>query len=64
VVVNSHTIGLLAFRVAKEGDGQKATPPANKDLKINLATPVLVGGHLYCQGANRDYVCVDAATAS
>jgi len=63
VVVNSHTLGLLAFQVEKEGDGQKATPAwANKDLKINLATPVLVGGYLYCQGANRDYVCVDAAT--
>jgi outer membrane protein assembly factor BamB len=63
VVVNSHTLGLLAFHIAKEGDGQKATPAwANKDLKINLATPVLVGGYLYCQGANRDYVCVEAAT--
>jgi outer membrane protein assembly factor BamB len=63
VVVNSHTIGLLCFRISTEGDGLEATPTwANADLKINLATPVLVDGYLYCQGANKDYVCVNAAT--
>jgi len=36
----------------------------NKPLTINLATPVLVDGHLYCYGAIRtkDYVCVNATT--
>jgi outer membrane protein assembly factor BamB len=63
VIVNSHTIGLLAFRIAKDSGGLKATAAwANKDLKINLATPVLVDGYLYCQGANKDYVCAEAAT--
>jgi outer membrane protein assembly factor BamB len=61
VVVNSHTVGMLCFKISKDGSGFKATEAwANRDLKINLATPVLVDGHLYCQGANRDYVCVDA----
>jgi outer membrane protein assembly factor BamB len=30
------------------------------DLKINLATPVVVDDYLYCQGAEKVYVCVDA----
>ena len=63
VIVNSHTIGLVAFRISKDTGGLKAAPAwANKDLKINLATPVLVDGHLYCQGANKDYICAEAAT--
>ena len=71
VIVNSHTIGLVAFRISEEipGGASSASPrlkaiPAweNQDLKINLATPVLVDGHLYCQGANKDYICAEAAT--
>jgi len=63
VIVNSHTIGLVAFRISKDTGGFKANPAwANQDLKINLATPVLVDGHFYCQGANKDYICAEAAT--
>jgi outer membrane protein assembly factor BamB len=63
VIVNSHSIGLLAFRIAKDSGGLKPMPAwANKELKINLATPVLVDGYLYCQGANKDYICAEAAT--
>ncbi|HXG46725.1 MAG TPA: PQQ-binding-like beta-propeller repeat protein [Methylomirabilota bacterium] len=63
VAVNSHTIGLVCFKISKTPRGFEATEVwTNRGLKINLATPVLVGGHLYSQGANRDYVCVDAAT--
>ena len=63
VIVNSHTIGLVAFKISKDSGGLKASPAwANTDLKINLATPVLVDGHLYCQGASKDYICADAAT--
>lgn len=65
IIVNSHTFGLLAIRVEKDSGGFKATEAwTNKDLKINLATPVLADGHLYCQGANKDYVCVDATTGA
>ena len=61
MVVNSHTIGLLCFKITKDSSGFKATPAwADRDLKINIATPVLVDGYLYCQGANKDYVCVEA----
>jgi outer membrane protein assembly factor BamB len=63
VAVNSHTFGIACFDIAKDSGGFKATEAwANKDLKINLATPVLVDGHLYCQGAAKDYVCADAKT--
>jgi outer membrane protein assembly factor BamB len=63
VLVNSHTIGLLCFHIEKDSGGYKAEPQwSNLDLKINLATPVLVDGFLYTQGANQDYVCVEAKT--
>jgi outer membrane protein assembly factor BamB len=63
VLVNSHSIGLVATRISTDSDGFKSTPAwVNSDLKINLATPVLIGNYLYCQGAERDYVCVEAAT--
>jgi outer membrane protein assembly factor BamB len=63
VIVNSHTIGLLCFKISKDGDGLKAAQLwANKELKINLSSPVLVGNFLYDQGAGKNYVCVDALT--
>ena len=63
VVVNSQTIGLLCLNIKRAGDGFVASPAwTNKQLKINLATPVVVDGHLYSLGANKDFVCVDAAT--
>ena len=63
VTVNSQTIGLVCTKISKDGATWKAAETwANKPLKINLATPVLAGGHLYSQGVNKDYVCVEAAT--
>ncbi len=63
VVVNSQTIGLAATRLSRAGDSLQAAPAwNNKPLKINLSTPVLFEGHLYCHGASKDYVCVDAQT--
>lgn len=63
VFVNSHSFGLLGTRVESDSGGQKATRAwQNKELLINISTPVLVGQHLYTLGANRDYVCVDART--
>ncbi len=63
VLVNSYTLGLLCFTITRDTGGFKATQAwANKSLKINLATPVVVGQYLYCQGANKDYLCVEAAT--
>lgn len=63
VIVNSHTIGLVSTRIAKEGAEFKTSPAwVNRDLKINLATGVLIEGHFYCQGPTRNYVCVDVET--
>jgi outer membrane protein assembly factor BamB len=63
VLFASYTTGLR--RVALEADGAKVRARQtwlNADLKINLATPVLVGGHLYGHGPDKDFICVEAAT--
>jgi len=59
----SHSTGLRALRV-ETADGVVRPREAwlNRDLKINLSTPVAVGGHLYGLGAAKDYVCVDRST--
>jgi outer membrane protein assembly factor BamB len=62
IVVNSQTIGLMCIRIGKDGDGLKATQSwVNKQLKINISTPVLVNRFLYSQGVGRNLVCVDAS---
>ena len=62
VVVNSHTIGMICYKISKEGADFKAGQAwINKEAKINLSTPVLVEGNLYCQGAGTDFICVNAA---
>ena len=59
----SHTTGFRRVRVAADGAVQKPTEQwFNRDLKINLSTPVLVDGHFYGHGPSRDFVCVEAAT--
>ncbi len=65
VTVNSQTLGLVRTTISKSGNGFVASPAwANKSLTINLATPVLVDGHLYSYGPIRtkDFVCVNAVT--
>ncbi len=63
VTVNSHTFGLICFQISKTEGGLKAAQLwVNRDLKINVATPVLAGRYLYSVGVNKDYVCVDATT--
>jgi outer membrane protein assembly factor BamB len=60
--VNSQTIGLVATRISRGDSFEAAEAWANRPLRINLSTPVLAGGHLYSQGCNHDYVCVEANT--
>jgi outer membrane protein assembly factor BamB len=63
VIVNSHTFGLQSFKVTKAGEGLKAAQEwLNREMKINISTPVLVNGYLFSQGAGRNFVCVDAST--
>jgi len=53
----------VATRITRQGDlFQAAEAWSDKGLKINLSTPVLVDGHFYSQGCNKDFVCVEAAT--
>jgi len=63
VIVNSQTIGLICLRITREGADFRASQAwANKEQKINVATPVLVDHFLYSQGVARNLVCIDAAT--
>lgn len=63
VAVNSHTFGQICFRIVQTEAGFKAERAwANSATKINLATPVKVGGFIYSHGPAKNYVCVDAAT--
>jgi len=63
VVVNSQTIGLVGTKISSDSGGLKASEAwVNKVMKINLATPVLVGQHLYSQGVSPNYICADALT--
>jgi len=65
VIVNSHTIGLVCEKISRDGEQLKAEQLwANKALKINLSTPVLVGNFLYGQGQDKNFVCVDAKTGA
>jgi len=48
VIVNSHTFGLVCIKVGKEGDGLKTSEAwVNKEMKMNISTPVLLGHFLY-----------------
>jgi len=63
VTFASFTTGLRRVRIEPTADGVRSSEAwMNRDMKINLATPVLVAGHLYGHGPNRDFVCVEAAT--
>ncbi|MDQ6631889.1 MAG: PQQ-binding-like beta-propeller repeat protein [Verrucomicrobiota bacterium] len=63
VIINSHTIGLVCFKISKSGVAWKTEELwSNKNLKINLSTPVLVGDFLYSQGPNKNFICADTKT--
>ncbi|MBL9174802.1 MAG: PQQ-binding-like beta-propeller repeat protein [Verrucomicrobiales bacterium] len=60
VYYSSHTTGLRATRVSPEGGAVRAEDAwLNRDAKINLSTPVVVGRHLFGLGPTRDFICVD-----
>ncbi|MFM8877613.1 MAG: PQQ-binding-like beta-propeller repeat protein [Verrucomicrobiota bacterium] len=65
VLFASYTTGLRRVAVKAEGSKvQAAQAWLNPALKINLATPVLVGRHLYGHGPDKDFVCVEADTGT
>jgi outer membrane protein assembly factor BamB len=63
IYVNSHTFGTICFEIERKGAEFAAVEKwRNRDMKINLATPVLLDGHLYSHGPGKEFVCMDAAT--
>ncbi len=59
----SHSTGMRAVRIREEsGSVTPVESWLNRDLKINLSSPVAVGDSLFGLGASKDYVCVDRAT--
>jgi outer membrane protein assembly factor BamB len=60
VCVSSHQAGVIGIRVSKEGDALKAKAEwTKKELAINFACPVNVGGFLYGVGPQRNLICVE-----
>lgn len=65
VVVGSHQSGLLGLDVAPHGGAWEVTVAwTNKEAAPNFSCPVLVDGHVYGLGADRDVVCVEVATGA
>lgn len=65
IYVNSHTLGTICFEIVNDsGEFSAVEKWRNREMKINLATPVLVNGHLYSHGAGRDFACMNAATGA
>jgi outer membrane protein assembly factor BamB len=59
----SHTTGMRATGVeVKDGSVAAVERWLNRDLRINLASPVAVKGHLYGLGPARNFICVDRST--
>ena len=65
VVVGSHQTGLLGLDIESHG-GQWRVGEAwtNREAGPNFSSPVLVDGHVYGLGADRDVVCVDVANGA
>jgi outer membrane protein assembly factor BamB len=62
VIVNSHTFGTICFEISQRGSEFQAKEKwRNADLKINIATPVIVGDHIYSHGPARDFICASLA---
>lgn len=68
VTISSSSVGLTRFSVVKDSGGLKVEPAwRNEQVKITLATPVLVNGHLYglgTGGSKTEFICVDFKTGT
>ena len=66
VTISSSSVGLTKFAITKDSGGFKAEPAWKNDkIKITLATPVLVNGHLYGLGTGgnkTEFICADFKT--
>ena len=66
VVVSSHSLGLRRFTLQQGGGTEFRAEPkwSVPSLKTSLATLVSVGDHLYGQGPDRNFLCVESATGT
>jgi outer membrane protein assembly factor BamB len=68
VTIASQTVGMIQFRISKDGAGLKAEPVwTNPAMKVNISSHVLVDGRLYGIGASKgasasEFACVDFKT--
>lgn len=63
VVVSSNEHGLYGFEIVKDGKGMKAKQVwLTKQAAMNFSSPVLVDGHIYGLGPNKQVVCVELKT--
>jgi len=61
----SHSTGLRDLNLRKTDTGfQPVEKWFNRQININLPTPVLVGSHLYGVGPGREFVCVDTSNGT
>ncbi len=63
VLVSSHTAGLMAIRVSREGDTFSSAPAwTSTENAINMSSFVVVDHHLYGLITGRKLACVDVRT--
>jgi outer membrane protein assembly factor BamB len=63
VLFASHSTGFQSHRITRTNSTlQPVERWFNRQLRINLPTPVLSGSHLYGIGAAKDFVCIDASS--
>jgi len=63
VLFASHSTGFQSQRITRSDSG--FTPVQhwfNRQLRLNLPTPVLIGSNVYGIGAAKDFICVNADT--
>lgn len=61
VLFASHSTGFQSQRITRTDSGfQPVQRWFNRQLRLNLPTPVLSGSHLYGIGAAKDFICIDA----
>lgn len=65
VFFSSHSTGLRDVNIRKSDSGfQAAEKWFNRQININLPTPVLVGSHLFGVGPGREFICVDTSNGA
>lgn len=63
IIVSSFTVGTICTRISRAGDGLLARGVwTNSALRVNLSTPVRMGGTLFALGPAKQLVCADART--